>query len=122
MTFLILLVGIFIVGTCLAFFVSPLLVDELILWLGKKRNLNYVVAIRLYVGIVLLVGAAQTAFPTAIVSLGALFVAAALLLLVFPADRIKAITELFLERSALVVRLWVMLPLLLGAFIIYSVI
>ena len=46
MTLMVLLVGIFILGTCLAFFVSPSLVEELIVWLGRQRNLYGVVALR----------------------------------------------------------------------------
>lgn len=121
MTFLILLVGIFIVGTCLAFFMFPGLVDELIDWLGRQRNLYIVVAIRLLVGIVLLAGAADTRFPTAIAVLGGLFVAAAVLLAVLPAERIKRITEVCLHRSVLVIRCWVLVPMALGVFIIAAV-
>ena len=121
MTFLILLVGIFIISTCMAFFVFPSLVDELITWLGKQSNLYVVAAIRLVVGLILLLGAAKTGFPGAIWWLGVLFIAAAILIVVFPADRIKRISEAFLKRGDSVVRVWVLLPLLLGVFIVFSV-
>jgi len=121
MTFVILLVGIFIVGTCLAFMMFPGLVDDLIDWLGRQRNLYLVVLLRLAFGIVLLLGAADTRFPTAIWWLGALFIAAGILLAVLPADRIKRISEVFLRRSVAVIRCWVLLPLALGVFIIASV-
>jgi hypothetical protein len=121
MTFLILLAGIFILGTCLAFFVSPSLVDELILWLGKQRNLRYVVVLRLTLGVLFLLGAPQTDYPQAIRALGVLFIAAAVLLAALPAEKIKGITEHFLNRSVWVVRSWVTVPMVLGLFIIYSV-
>ena len=121
MTFLMLLAGIFILGTCLAFFVSPSLVEELIVWLGRQRNLYYVVALRLLLGIVLVVGAPQSDYPLAIRALGCLLIAAAVLLAVLPAEQVKRISAHFLQRPAWIIRLWVMLPMVLGAFIIYSV-
>ena len=121
MTLLVLLVGIFILGTCLAFFVSPSLVEELIVWLGRQRNLYAVVALRLIFGLLLVVGAPQTHYPSVIAALGYLFIAAAVLLAVLPAAKIRSITEYFLDRSHWVVRAWVLLPMALGIFIICSV-
>ena len=122
MAFLVLLVGIFILGTCLAFMFSPALVDELITWLGDKRHLNYVAAIRLCAGAILLVGAPQTAYPQAIGAIGILLILAALVIVLFPAEKIKKITEYFLERPTAIIRLWILGPMLLGAFVIFSVI
>jgi hypothetical protein len=121
MTVLMLLAGIFILGTCLAFFVSPSLVDELSLWLGKQRNLHYVVVLRLLLGVLFLIGASQTDYPQAIRALGVLFIAAAVLLFALPAEKIKSITEYYLNRPVWVVRSWIAVPMMLGLFIIYSV-
>lgn len=121
MKFLVLLVGIFIVSACMTFFIFPALVEELIKWMGKKRNLHYVVLIRLVTGTILLLGAASTRFPGIIGLLGALYLAAAVLLLLYPADKIGELTKKWLDRPPLVVRLWVMLPLVLGIFVVYSV-
>ena len=121
MTLLVLLVGIFILGTCLAFFVSPSLVEELIVWLGRQRNLYGVVALRLLFGLLLVAGASQTHYPVAIEVLGYLFIAAGVLLAVLPPARVRSITEYFLNRSHAVVRSWVLLPMVLGIFIVLSV-
>jgi hypothetical protein len=121
MTFLILLVGIFIVGTCMAFFIFPGLVDDLIEWLGRQRNLYLVAAIRLGVGAILLLGAGGTRFPGAIWWLGILFIAAAALLLLLSPERVVGISERFLRSSVGMIRLWVFLPLALGIFILASV-
>jgi hypothetical protein len=121
MKFLVLLSGIFIVSACLTFFIFPALVQELIKWVGIKRHLNYIVLIRLVTGTILMLGAETTRYPTVIWWLGVLFIVAAMLLLVFPADTIKKITGVWLDRPALVVRSWVSLPLLLGGFVVYSV-
>ena len=121
MTFLLLVAGIFILGTCLAFFVSPSLVEELIVWLGEQRNLYYVVALRFALGLLFVIGAPQTDFPLAIRGLGCLLILAAVLLAVLPADRIKSITAYCLERPVWIVRLWVSVPMALGMLVIYSV-
>ena len=121
MKFLVLLSGIFISGVCVTFFMYPSLVEELIKWVGKKRNLMTIVLIRLVNGSILMMGADTTHFPTLIWWLGVLFIAAAILLLVFPADTIKRMTGVWLDRSALVIRAWVALPLAIGILIIYSV-
>lgn len=122
MAFLVLLVGIFILGTCLAFMFSPSLVEELITWLGVKRHLHYVAAIRLVAGAILLMGAQQTAYPQAITAIGILLIVAALVIVLFPAEKIKKITEYFLGRPTAIIRLWIMGPMLLGMFVVYSVI
>ena len=121
MTFLVLLAGIFILGTCLAFFVSPSLVEELIVWLGEQRNLYLVVALRFILGLIFVIGAPQTDFPLVIRGLGCLLILAAVLLAVLPAERIKAITAYCLDRPVWIVRLWVSGPMALGMFVIYSV-
>ncbi len=121
MKFLVLLSGIFISGVCVTFFMYPSLVEELIKWVGKKRNLMTIVLIRLVNGSILMMGADTTHFPTLIWWLGVLFIAAAILLLVFPADTIKRMTRVWLDRSALVIRAWVALPLAIGILVIYSV-
>ena len=121
MKFLVLLSGIFILSACITFFVFPSLVEELIKWVGKKRNLNYIVLLRLINGTILVMGADTTRYPTIIWWLGVLFLAAALLLLVFPVDTIKKWTGTWLERPTLVIRSWVAVPTLIGAFIVYSV-
>lgn len=121
MKLLVLLSGIFIVSTCMAFFIFPSLVEELIKWVGRKRNLNYVVFLRLLSGTILILGANTTRYPTAIFYLGILFIVGALVLLVFPATTIKKLTRSWLDRASWVVRSWVLLPLALGAFILVSV-
>lgn len=121
MKFLVLLSGIFISGVCVTFFMYPSLVEELIKWVGKKRNLMTIVLIRLVNGSILMMGADTTRLPTLIWWLGVLFIAAAILLLVFPADTIKRMTGVWLDRSALVIRAWVALPLAIGILVIYSV-
>ena len=121
MKFLVLLSGMFIISACITFFVFPSLVEELTKWVGKKRNLNYIVVLRLMSGIILLMGADTTHYPTVIWWLGVLFIAAALLLLVFPADTIKRWTGVWLDRSPMVIRAWVAVPTLIGVFIVYSV-
>jgi hypothetical protein len=121
MKFLVLLSGIFISGVCVTFFMYPSLVEELIKWVGKKRNLITIVLIRLVNGGILMMGAETTRLPTLIWWLGVLFIAAAILLLVFPADTIKRMTGVWLDRSPLVIRAWVTLPLAIGVLVIYSV-
>ncbi len=121
MKFLVLLVGIFIIGICMTYFVFPRLIEDLINWVGEKRNLLYMVATRLVVGIILVAGADTTRYPTAVWWLGILFVAAGLLLLLFPADTIKRITAAWLDRSTRVIRAWVMIPLAIGIFVVASV-
>lgn len=121
MKFLVLLVGIFLIGICMTFFMFPTLVTELIKWVGKKRNLLVIVAIRLTVGSILIAGADTTRFPAPIWWLGVVFVAAGLLLLFFPADTIKRITTVWLDRPAGIIRSWIAIPMVLGIFIVYSV-
>ncbi len=121
MKFLVLLVGIFIIGICMTYFVFPRLIEDLIQWVGEKRNLLYMAATRLVLGIILLLGADTTNYPTAIWWLGILFVAAGLLLLFFPADAIKRITAVWLDRPIAVIRAWVMIPLAIGIFVVASV-
>lgn len=121
MKFLVLLVGIFIIGICMTYFVFPRLAEDLITWVGEKRNLMYMVATRFVVGIILMAGAGTTHFPTAIWWLGIVFVAAGLLLLFFPAENIKRITAVWLDRSNGVIRAWVAIPLAIGIFVVASV-
>lgn len=121
MKFLVLLTGIFVISACMTFFIFPALVEELIKWVGKKRNLNYLVLIRFVVGCILVLGADSTRYPTFIWWLGAFLIAAAVVLLLMPADTIRKLTEVWLNRPPLVVRGWVLLPLSIGFVIVYSV-
>jgi uncharacterized membrane protein len=121
MKFLVLLVGIFLISVCMTFFIFPTLIDDLIKWVGKKRHLLVIVAVRLICGSILIAGAGTTRFPTAIWWLGILFIAAGLLLLFFPADTIKRITTVWLDRSTTVIRSWVAIPMAIGIFVVYSV-
>jgi len=119
---LVFMVGLFIVGVASAFFLFPSLVDDLIKWCEKKRHLLLVVVERTLVGITLLAGAGATAYPQAIWWLGAAFIAGAVVLAVFPAKTIQQILVSLTHGSMLVVRMYVLLFLALGAFILHSVI
>ena len=121
MKFLVLLAGIFIVSVCVTFFLFPSLVEELIKWVGRKRNLNYIVALRLSCGTIFLLGADTTRYPQTIWWLGILFIVAGLVLLAFRAKTIRELTAIWLDKPAFVVRSWVALPLTLGIFVIYAV-
>jgi phosphate starvation-inducible membrane PsiE len=121
MKFLVLLVGIFTISASITFFMFPGLIDELIKWVGKKRNLLYVVLIRLTSGTILVAGAHTTHHPTLIWWLGVLFIVAGMVLLFFPAKTIKRITTVWLSRSTAIQRAWVAIPVAIGAFVVYSV-
>ncbi|MEH6551311.1 MAG: hypothetical protein V7711_18570 [Pseudomonadales bacterium] len=121
MKFVILLVGIFIVGVSATFLMFPAIADDMIKWVDDKRHLLYVAAVRFLFGCILIAGADVTEFPEVIWWLGVVFVIAAALLAVFPVANIHKIMQWWLGRSRLSIRISVSVGVALGWFIVWSV-
>lgn len=88
--------------------------------LAEVRSFYVVGIIRLTVGAFLLLAASQSRIPLIILILGILFLVSGILVFLIGTEKSKAYVSWVLQKSPLVHRLMLLLPILLAALMIYS--
>ncbi len=89
-------------------------------WL-KKPAFLFAVLVRLVMGPVLIFAAPVSKFPSFFVVLGWLFIVAAIVILVSGRDRTGRFVDWFEGFPAWVIRLWCLIGVLFGGFLIYGI-
>jgi len=120
MEFLVLLVGIVMLGVSAAVFLFPGVLVDVLSVVDRRRNHYYIAVFRVILGTILVVGAATTGFPVAIRWIGYVLIAAGVALVVVPPPYTQRIARWWGGRTLAVVRLWMLLPLALAIFIVAS--
>ena len=89
------------------------------LW-RNLRGLWAVVALRLGIGIVLVLAAAECRYPTAIRVLGVISIVSAGLVPVIGLERVRALVSWWTARPPLLIRAWAVVAFAFGAFLIHA--
>ena len=120
MKFLVLLVGIVLLGVGLAVFLFPGVFVDVLSVVDRRRN-HYLIALgRVIMGVILAVGAPTTAWPVVISWIGYLLIAAGIALVLVPPPYTQRIARWWGGKTNAVVRLWMLLPLVLAGVIVAS--
>lgn len=87
----------------------------------RKASIHLAVIVRVVLGVLLILVAPSTKFPIAFLVLGWLAIVAAIVIPLAGRERIGRLLSWWEHRSALVVRLWCLLGVVFGAFLIYGI-
>ena len=98
---------------------SPLIQRVSSVW-SAPRGLYLAVTLRLFFAAVLLGAAPQSRFPFALQGIGILSLISALVLPLIGLRRMQELLRWWTSRSDNVIRLWAMLALLFGLFLIFA--
>jgi hypothetical protein len=86
----------------------------------SKDRLWFAVALRLALGALLIYAAPECRAPLAVRALGVITVIAAIGLVVLGPERMDGFVHWWTKRSPTILRVWSVLGVLLGAFLIYA--
>jgi predicted transporter len=87
----------------------------------KTWGIYAAVIVRLLLGVLLIFAAPDARFPVVFKALGALFIVAAIVIPFVGRTRLSALMNWFALRSPSLVRLWLLLGMAFGGFLIYDV-
>ncbi len=120
MAFLIVLLGLLIAALGVVGSLRPHLVSGAVLgWRPRARG--YVaIGVRVVFGVVLLLGAADSRFPTVFYVLGCIAIVAAVVLAFLGASRTGELVQWWFERPAVLIRIWLLAAIPFGAFLVYA--
>ncbi|WP_228719831.1 hypothetical protein [Methylococcus geothermalis] len=88
---------------------------------ATSRGAHYAAALRLALGLALLLAAADSAYPRTLTALGYLSIAGAVIILLLGHVRLAKIIEWWAQQPETAVRLWGFLALAVGIFLIAAV-
>jgi hypothetical protein len=86
-----------------------------------RHGVNIAAALRLFLGIALILAASGSSYPQTLAVLGYLSVAGALLIVLLGYSRIVAIIEWWSQRSEAVIRIWAFAALAYGVFLLAAI-
>jgi len=121
MLILIKLIGIVIIGFGIIFLVSPNTMRQYMLFCEKGKRVYIAGVLRILFGVIFLLAASQSRLAGVIVTLGILFIIAGVTIFILRLDKIKTMLKWYYGRSLLVLRLITLIPIAIGALILYSV-
>jgi len=114
-------IGGFLCCACIVGFVVPTLLTRLVPWFLQLRGaLAIAVAVRLAIGVVLIVAAPDTRYPLAFQILGGLMLLAAAVLPLLGIARISRLVNWVAGWPPLAMRAWLCLGFGFGAFLLYG--
>ena len=121
MLILVALLGAFIAGIGVVCFVNTEILKRAVTEFWKRSDALYLaVGFRLVSGGIVVAAAPQSRYPTLLGFLGVLFLLTAAFIPLIGRHRLNAMVEWWSYQSPAVVRLWSMIALLLGAFLVYA--
>ena len=94
-------------------------VETLLRWPAKQRFF-FAFGMRLVLGIIFLLGASETRFPTFISIIGTIVIIAAIALLLLGRRKVDALIEWWLHRTPAFMRIWALVGVVLSALIFYA--
>ena len=116
----VLVVGILIIFAAIWFAVKPQVCVKMMGFLARGRMVYLIGLLRLAIGGLLLVSATYCERVWVVIALGVLFLISGTFVFVVRLDRIKATLTWLSKRSALTIRLMALLPIAIGAVIIWA--
>lgn len=122
MTLFISIFAVLIMLLCVWGFVTPKSMMKWVLEIWRRPSTIYfAIAIRIGLGILFLVVADQTRFPEIFRFLGYLMIAAAALIAMLGRKRLDVFVKWWVDGSPALARLWLVLGLIFGWFLLYAV-
>lgn len=113
--------GAFMCLACVAGFIAPTMLTRLVPWFLKLRYaMVFAVGVRLAIGVLLIMAAPATLYPTAFRVLGGLMLLAAFVLPFLGIDRIARIVNWVAGWPSLAMRAWLLVGFAFGVFLIYG--
>lgn len=120
MALLVVLLGIAIVGLGLIGSLRHHMITDTVLgWQPRAASL-VAIGVRLVFGIVLLLGAADSRFPTLLYVLAGIAIVSAVVLAFLGADRTAGLVYWWFSQPSIVIRVWLLAAVLFGAFLVYA--
>ena len=89
------------------------------IWLSE-RGAYFGVGIRMVFGLLLILAAPETRFPDVVLVLGLVTLLAALAILVVGFDQLRAFVERWSPTRSGLIRLWALVAIALGAFLVHA--
>ena len=114
------LIGLAIFGLGIVFVIKPDWLKKLMDYLGEGNRLFYKAALRIVFGAILLLAAPQARVSPVLVTFGVLFILSGILMYALGLDKIKASLSWWKEISPTPLRLFALIPVFVGAMILYS--
>ena len=116
-------IGVVIGVVCACVVVSPTILSKPLDGLKSSPRRIYGLAVaRLVFGVILVVGASSTAFPTLVLFIGAVWILRAAMIPLLGLDRTRSLIEWLQGRSSLFVRLVFLAGAALGVFLVWAAI
>jgi hypothetical protein len=119
MCYIILIIGVFILGIAVAVLVSPATLRQILHQFLLKKWLVPVTFLRVVVGIVFLIAAPGTRSPLFMYILGILFILAGVSIPLLGKEKIEGLANWWLGRPDIILRIWAVLAAILGLAIIW---
>lgn len=113
-------VGILIILAAIWIVVKPQVCVKMMGFLARGRMVYLVGLLRLAIGGLLLVSARECGRVWIVIALGVLFLISGALIFIVRLDRIKATLTWLSKRSAMAIRLMALVPVAIGAVIIWA--
>ncbi len=120
MNLIIKIIGIVFVVIAIVFLLKPDVPKRMMEFFKKGKRIYLAGLIRLVLAIVFLLGASECRRFWVIFTLGVLFLISGLLVFTMGTERCKSYISWWQKRSVLLLRVTVLIPLAIGAVIIYS--
>ena len=121
MTLLVALIGALIALLGATGLVRPSMLVGMLDWVWRtRRGLYGVVALRLCIGVILVVAAPECRYPTAMRILGVISIVSATLVPVLGLERIRALVSWWAARPPLFIRAWAVFAIAFGGFLIHA--
>jgi len=121
MTVLIALFGILITAACIWGIVAPRhMVDKIVKIWNQPAGLWLAIGVRVAVGILFILAAAETRYPTFFRIFGVLILVAAAAIPIVGKERLTRLINWFTGMPMLVIRLSLFIALVFGLFIVYA--
>lgn len=122
MTTIVALFGIFIIGMCVWGIAMPKVMIKWVLrvW-NKPWGIYMAIAVRIGLGVVFILVAGETRFPTAFIVLGYLMIIAAVMIAIIGRERLDRFIQWWVNSSMVMARAWLVLGVLFGVFLLHAV-
>ncbi len=114
------IIGIVINSIATVYLLKPQFMKQIMEFFKQGKRIYFAALLRLVLAVVFLLAARECDITWVIVLLGILFLISALLIFILGAEKVKSILDWYLKQSLLVLRLFALIALAVGAIIIYA--
>jgi len=113
------IVGILFVLMAILFLITPQLMRKTYKFFIKGKRIYLAGVLRLILGVIFLLAAAQCKNPAVIMAIGVLFIIAGIMVFTIKLDKLLSIVESFQNKSSIILRLIALVPLAVGLIVVY---